>query len=236
MLRSCYRTQMRFYPNRPDVLTDVVWSRVPDGTPFVPFFNPFGSAIWDDPHEALDTSLGEVWQTPISWYNGRPVATWPAAMPCGSAADWADGITYPPSPLQPIPPGYVPTCCTSTPPPPDPCSAMSWEFNVTGNTGAEAPYNGLYFTNPAPAGPCFWQNFTGFGHSFWSMGRDPAMPSSWFIQGLWDTGPFPAPNFAYRIPIASINANVLGTTVVPIDPAVIQSPGNAPTVLLTRVS
>jgi hypothetical protein len=227
---------MQFFSNRPDILTDVIWFRAEPGVPFVPYLHNFASSIWDDPHEKLPDAVGEVWQSPPTWYNGAAPAHFPGVTPCGSASDWQNGVNYPPSPLTTIPPDWVPTCCSGGPPPVDPCTALSWAFQISGATGPTSPYNHFFFSKPTPDGPCFWTNEVMLGNGFWSISEDTSvLPNLWNINGFLDPPSNTLP-FWYTIPKGMVNATILGSTTVPINMGHPQAPGLPPTITLVRVS
>jgi hypothetical protein len=93
MLRSCYSTRMRFYPDRPDVLTRVQWFFVSPTTPFLEADNVFTSRNWADAADFWP-DLGEVQGYKRPWRNGSPPAVAPQVDSCGSVHAFAEGVPF----------------------------------------------------------------------------------------------------------------------------------------------
>jgi hypothetical protein len=114
-VRSCYRSQMRLYSDRPDILTWGRWYRCPPGAlPAPP--SAFTSSQWLKP-EAGNPPLGEIYQPrpPYSKLPADPRLT--GLHYCGTTA-WTEGITYAERPGLPLDITGMPTCCQALPPAP----------------------------------------------------------------------------------------------------------------------
>lgn len=121
MLRSCYRTKMKFTTDPAEVPTPVRWYFV-DDTPnvrWLPYYTQFGSANWAthkmlgdyDPPGEVSPYMGD-----RPWYNGaRPFPPGGSLLPCGDEASWENGVTYPWTPLLRNAAG-TPLCCLAKPP------------------------------------------------------------------------------------------------------------------------
>jgi hypothetical protein len=112
-IRSCYKTFMRFYRDRPDLLTEVQWYFVPNDRAALPFAYSFGSQIYDRKILA-EANVGEVYN-PHPYRKGNPPYPVPTVGLCGTPQQWRDGAlsTDPLPPLQPG--GNVPICCGQVP-------------------------------------------------------------------------------------------------------------------------
>lgn len=112
ILRSCYRTKMRFGDSDDQVL-DVEWYFVKDPTQLLGRPTAFGSTIWGKP-EASSLGPGEVRGAPRPWRPGTPPSWDPTINICGSVDDWANGFglgVLPQLPLDPV--TFQPLCCQS---------------------------------------------------------------------------------------------------------------------------
>lgn len=94
MLRSCYETTCRFYPDRPDVLTRIVWSFVDDGTPFLPYDNVFTARTWYDNFPVAWPKLGEVEGAARTYSNGAAIGLPNAIRVCGDGTRFVNGVPY----------------------------------------------------------------------------------------------------------------------------------------------
>lgn len=114
-LRSCYRSQMRLYADRPDILTWGRWYRCPPGAIDAPA-SVFYSRRWDDlPYG--DAPLGEVYQRYYQWTNGKADPRLTGQHYCGSTA-WTQGILYADRPGLVLDATGVPLCCSALAPAP----------------------------------------------------------------------------------------------------------------------
>lgn len=94
MIRSCYRTKMRFYPDRLDVETPVEWFFVDAATPWLKANNVFTSRNWIDGTEDWPL-LGEVQGEARPWRDGSrvPAPLLHAAL-CGPADAFVSGVPF----------------------------------------------------------------------------------------------------------------------------------------------
>ena len=112
LLRSCYRSQMRLYSDRPDVLTWGQWHWCPaDAIPAPP--SAFVSSIWDQTR-AETYPLGEVASSHRKWKSGRGNARLDGQHYCGAAA-WLTGIPYAARPGLAVDASGIPLCCQALP-------------------------------------------------------------------------------------------------------------------------
>ena len=105
-VRSAFKGYWRFYEDQPDLLAGGQYFFVPDSTPHVPWFHPFGSDFWregdalpvvtDDP---LPPRLGHDKSLPWQWVPGLPISDPPAATPVGDANTFQFVYTWPPNPI-----------------------------------------------------------------------------------------------------------------------------------------
>ena len=93
MLRSCYATQMRFFPDRPDVLTPVEWFWADADAPWLPFPNTFTSRNWANKLEPWPV-LGEVQGAPRPWRSGKTRRFELNRSPCGEPGWFVDGVPF----------------------------------------------------------------------------------------------------------------------------------------------
>lgn len=114
-LRISYRSQMRLYADRPDILTWGRWYRCPPGAIAAPA-SAFYSAQWNKGYPQ-DSPLGEV-------YRERPPYSKRPADPrltgrhyCGTTA-WTQGIAYADRPGLATDITGMPLCCQALPPAP----------------------------------------------------------------------------------------------------------------------
>lgn len=88
-LRSCYRTQCRFFAGFPAV-TSVQWYFCPRGALPFPSRHRFGSLNWGS-HPDQDASLGEVLGALRPWVDGRAPQGRAGRAFCGPASSYANG-------------------------------------------------------------------------------------------------------------------------------------------------
>jgi hypothetical protein len=114
-MRSGYRSQMRLYSDRPDVLTWGRWRRCPPGAIMAPpswFFSRREYLQFTD-----DVPLGEVYRTSYGYTKGESDPRLTGQHYCGTTA-WSQGITYAERPGLPLDITGMPTCCQALPPAP----------------------------------------------------------------------------------------------------------------------
>jgi len=112
-VRSCYRSSMRLYPDRPDVLVPGRWRRCRPGASAIPFLHSFGSQVWDYTRD-FDVSLGEV-RGLGAWVNGAGLPQFQGQHFCGGADAWLHGIPYADRPGLDLDDAGVPLCCKPAP-------------------------------------------------------------------------------------------------------------------------
>jgi len=94
LIRSAYRTKMRFYPDRPDIQTPVRWYfTLPGAKPF-PGFTVFGSFNWMESKNAWPL-LGEVIGAPRPWSNGQAPGGQTGTSFVGTLDNFVNGVPYP---------------------------------------------------------------------------------------------------------------------------------------------
>lgn len=93
LLRSCYKTKMRFFRDTED-LTNVEWYFVPDDSPLIGVVTPFCSTNWCQEPGPPD-GIGEVpFDRAYSNGNGNPGGQ--SGRRCGSPEVWLRGLSLPP--------------------------------------------------------------------------------------------------------------------------------------------
>jgi hypothetical protein len=112
ILRSCYRSQMRLFNDRPDVLTWGRWHRCPPGADVAPP-SVFFSRQWERSDE-YDQELGEVYTPRPAYYSGRSDPRLTGLHYCGASA-WIVGIPYADRPGLVLDSTGMPTCCQAFP-------------------------------------------------------------------------------------------------------------------------
>jgi len=106
---------MRFYRDRPDVLTDVTWYFVPEGTPWIGVPNVFNSRNWYLNTPSPWPQLGEVEGAPRPWSNGHAPAALAQAR-CGSSdRAWSDGVSFDQADTVPHTDSGILICCLRGP-------------------------------------------------------------------------------------------------------------------------
>jgi hypothetical protein len=74
VLRSCYRTRMRFDPSQPTKSSPVTWYFCPAGALPLPVAHSFGSINWYGGSGLPDAPIGELQSSPRPWSNGATPA------------------------------------------------------------------------------------------------------------------------------------------------------------------
>jgi hypothetical protein len=114
LLRSCYRSKMRLFSDRPDVLTDGQWFWCPDGAKPIPFMNRFVSQSQDYKHLEGSPAVGE-YRGRGAWLNGACPPQYTGTHFCGEVEAWQNGILYADRPGLPIGEDGYPSCCPHLP-------------------------------------------------------------------------------------------------------------------------
>lgn len=114
-LRSAYRTKMRFFANDPREVY-VRWYRADPAAPVVER-HAFFSRNWDREKGLVDLPLGEVLGAPRPWDRGNTPLGATGAHQCGTAAEFVDGLSYPPVALTSYDVEGLPLCCQAGNPP-----------------------------------------------------------------------------------------------------------------------
>jgi hypothetical protein len=109
-LRSCYKSYMRLYPDRPDVLTLGRWYWCLPGAQTVPYKHAFASSQWDPKGYDLDVHVGEVARVP-GWVSGATDPRNVGRRFCGTAEAWLGGIPYADRPGLELGTDGLPICC-----------------------------------------------------------------------------------------------------------------------------
>ena len=84
---------MRFYADRPDVLTPVEWFWSDEDAPWLPFENTFTSRNWLDSQLEWPL-LGEVQGAARPWRSGKSRRKNLNRVPCGTAAMFMQGVPF----------------------------------------------------------------------------------------------------------------------------------------------
>lgn len=124
MLREgeLYRSSMRLFSDRPDVLTPGRWYFCQPGAQWVPFAHAFGSSAWHDDEWEEDPPIGEVFQAFIKHRKkGNPRLA--GRKVCGSKKVWQEGVPYSQRGTLGVDDDGVPVCCTPNPFLPGPAAA-----------------------------------------------------------------------------------------------------------------
>lgn len=93
MLRSCYRSSIRPYRDRPDILVLGRWYFCKRGAKAIPFTHVFTSLNWLPEGKKLQPVIGEV--PPRGDYSKQAgPSTWIGQSFCGTQDAWLHGILY----------------------------------------------------------------------------------------------------------------------------------------------
>lgn len=115
MLRSCYRSSMALYRDRPDILTPGRWRWCHEDAEAVPHPHAFGSLRWGDQGVEEYHDLGE--QPGEKPYDkGRPDPRKLGKHFCGSAFAWANGDLFADRGTLPADAVGLPHCCEAKAP------------------------------------------------------------------------------------------------------------------------
>lgn len=113
--RSCYRSSMRLYSDRPDLLTPGRWYRCPPGAQSVGWTAFF--ARRNELQDTVDAPLGEVYQSRYAYSSAPPNPRLNGLHTCGGPA-LTEGIPYADRPGLVLDVTGMPQCCQAAPPPP----------------------------------------------------------------------------------------------------------------------
>lgn len=112
-LRSCYSTKARFFADRPDIVSTVVWQWCEPDAPPLPYDNVFTARTWYDNFPTSWPLLGEVDGAPRVWRNGDAVGPLPRLAPCGQQAAFINGVPYALANSAPVNGFGQLVCCTT---------------------------------------------------------------------------------------------------------------------------
>lgn len=118
VLRSCYRSQMRFDPARPDLTVEVEWFYCPPGAKIFPYPTAFGSRNYTEVREYADLSLGEV-EITQRYAKGLTPGSLTGQRFCGNVAAFASGVDLVNGPTVGLDCSGLPACCYAPGPPED---------------------------------------------------------------------------------------------------------------------
>jgi hypothetical protein len=111
LLRSCYKTKMRFYRDDPTRLTKVRWFWSPPGAGWYPHRHNFSSLNYtDNPPPA--GSLGEIYGAGRPWYSGMVPGHYLGDHFCGTPDQFENGALSTDDPL-PVDRNGEPLCCAN---------------------------------------------------------------------------------------------------------------------------
>lgn len=107
MLRSCYRTDCRFFASDPDHLSRITWYFARANAKLLGYESRISSIIWD-PNQKYPSDVGEVLGATRPWYNGADPTNFQGRRTC-SPASFFMGLSSPVA----DPPGFdAEECCT----------------------------------------------------------------------------------------------------------------------------
>lgn len=167
-ITSLYRSDMRLYRDRPDVLTRGAWHWCPPDAKPIPYFHLFGSFINDTDPRPFEPPLGEV---PIKRGPVRE-QTSPRYLGqnwCGSEEVWTRGSLYSQRGTPTVDEEGIPTCCLSAP-------------EIPGGLDAEADGDSFGTT-------LFFR--LNFGPAF--LFFDPGFVGGWLDENLFSSQPLLSP-------------------------------------------
>lgn len=111
VLESCYKSKMRLFRDRPDVLVAGRWYWCPPGAVAVPFLHRFGSMHFDyNDFDLPADQVGEVEVIP-GRTSGIPNARYTGQRWCGGEEVWTQGTLFAQQGTPPTDPDGVPLCC-----------------------------------------------------------------------------------------------------------------------------
>jgi len=116
-LKSCYKSNMRLYRERPDILTPGRWHWSPPGAVMVPFPHAFASQYWDEETAHVNPSVGEV-KGNLGGCNGFAEERYTGQNVCGSEFIWQHGSLYAQLGTPEVDDDGIPVCCQAVAPGP----------------------------------------------------------------------------------------------------------------------
>lgn len=114
MLRSAYRTKVRFFANDPREV-EIRWYRCLPDAEVMPV-HAFASRNWLSEPE-VDTVIGEVRGAQRPWDGGRTPLGATGGHYCGTPDEWSTGVQYPPATTTAYDVEGLPLCCNAGNPP-----------------------------------------------------------------------------------------------------------------------
>lgn len=114
-LTACYKSRMRLFRDRPDVLVAGRWCWCPPDAVPIPYFHRFGSMHFDyDGFELGADQVGEVEVIP-GYTSGVANARYTGQRWCGAKDVWTDGADFDAQGTPTADPDGVPICCQEEP-------------------------------------------------------------------------------------------------------------------------
>lgn len=114
-LSHVYKSKMRLFKDRPEVLTAGRWYWCPEGAIAIPYMDRFVSSKWDSDGIALDPNqLGEVEIIP-GYTSGVPNARYTGQRFCGAQDVWENGAFFAQQGTPATDEDGVPFCCQEAP-------------------------------------------------------------------------------------------------------------------------
>ena len=113
-LRTCYRSKMRLFRDRPDIETIGRWMFCPPGAKPLPFAHPFASQVWDPDREKLDPLVGEV-PGYLGNTDGFASERYLGQNYCGTVYDWQNGSLFAQQGTPKVDDDDIPRCCKKAP-------------------------------------------------------------------------------------------------------------------------
>jgi len=129
-LRSCYKSSMRLYSDRPDVLVKGQWFFCQPGAKLAQMPHVFASQVWTPKGMAIDPALGEVLGRG-QWVDGKPNSRYVGQHFCGAPQVWLEGIPFADRPGLALEPDGTPVCCHAPPAVPRFTSGGDLEVDAT---------------------------------------------------------------------------------------------------------
>lgn len=113
VLTACYKSNMRLFADRPDVLVAGRWYWCPPGAVAVPYLHRFASKHFDyDGFRLDDNSVGEVSVIP-GYTDGIGNARYTGQHWCGSESAWTQGVLFAQAGTPASDEDGVPFCCNA---------------------------------------------------------------------------------------------------------------------------
>jgi hypothetical protein len=138
-VRSCYKSSMRLYNDRPDVVVKGQWFFCQPGAKLAQMPHVFASQVWTPKGMAIDPPLGEV-QGRGAWVDGKPDSRLIGQHFCGSPEVWLHGIPFADRPGLALEPDGTPVCCHA--PPAVPTFTSGGDLAIDATAEGDAVYSG----------------------------------------------------------------------------------------------